>query len=427
MSDTQAPKGTTDIFGKEAEKWRFVEDVIHELCEDFGVQEIRTPMFEYTEVFKRGVGDTTDIVQKEMFTFLDNGGRSITLRPEGTAGVARAYIENGMASMTQPLKLYYIMPNFRAEKPQRGRSRQHTQFGLEYFGAPTPAADAEVISVAYELYRRLNIENYEVRINSIGGHDSRVKFNSVLTAFIQTNLQRFCPLCQERVAKNPLRVLDCKVESCQRLLEDAPSVLDHLTPEDAEHFEGVKRNLDAMGIPYIVDSRIVRGLDYYTRTVFEFFCKDLGEMAGGGGGRYDNLIESFGGVTTPAVGFGLGIERLLMILEAQKKITIKPKRSIFYVGGIGDDGSLKAQQIAYSLREAGIRTEGDLTARSPKAQMKYANNIGAAYSMLIGSDEIASNKCTVKNMETGEQTSVTLDAIVDYAVGLKRAEINPVY
>ncbi len=409
---TQAPKGTKDIFGADMPIWQKIESKMRSLCKNFGIEEIRTPIFEHTELFLRSVGDTTDIVQKEMYTFNDKGNRSITLRPESTAGVARAYIEHGMHNNAQPTKLFYIAPTFRYENTQAGRQRQFHQFGIEMFGSYSPALDAEVISAAASLIEELGIKNIELRINSLGGPECRAKYNKMLKDFIGGNIDHLCKECKERYERNPLRVLDCKEEGCKKIIEKAPSVLDCLGPECKEHFETLKSILDEMGIKYVVDPQIVRGLDYYTRTVFEFVTTSIGAQGTVcGGGRYDGLIEECGGQKTGAVGFGLGMERLILTLEAQNgKEEYKPQRDI-YIGSIGNTGFIKSQAITLSLRKGGIIAECDTVGRSVKAQMKYANKIGAKYSVILGDDEIANDKVSLKNMETGETEEIKVSML----------------
>ena len=411
---THSPKGTKDIFGAEMPMWHKVENEIRALCSSFGIEEIRTPIFEHTELFLRSVGDTTDIVQKEMYTFKDKADRSITLRPEGTAGVARSFIEHGMYNNPQPTRRFYIGPMFRYENTQKGRQRQFHQFGVEMLGSYSPALDAEAISVAAELLKRLGIKDVELRINSLGCNECRQRYNTALKEYIGSNIDKLCDDCKSRFDKNPLRVLDCKEESCQRIIAEAPVVLDYLDDECKEHFETVKAILDDMGIKYTVDEKIVRGLDYYTRTVFEFVTTSIGAQSTVcGGGRYDNLIEECGGPKTGAVGFGLGMERLLLTLAAQNgEPEYKPYRDIF-IGSMGNEGFIKAQSIVYELRKAKVKAEADTVGRSVKAQMKYANKIGAAYSMILGADEIEKGKAVLKCMETGEGQEIELSNITN--------------
>lgn len=411
---TQAPRGTKDLYGSEIESWQKIEQTMREICKTFGIKEIRTPVFEHTELFLRGVGETTDVVQKEMYTFQDKGDRSITLRPESTAGVARAYIEHGMQNNTQPTKLYYIAPTFRYEKAQKGRQRQFHQFGVEMIGSYSPAQDAEAISVAAELIDRLGIRNIELKINSLGGSQCRETYNKKLKEYIGSHLEHLCPTCKERFEKNPLRVLDCKEERCQSILAEAPLVLDCLGEECKAHFQSLQDSLTEMGIPFTIDPKIVRGLDYYTRTVFEFVTNTIGAQGTVcGGGRYDHLIEECGGSKTGAVGFGLGMERLLLTLEAQNGKQEEEPYCLVYLGSMGEMASIKAQGLTYQLRKNGILAECDTVGRSVKAQMKYANKIGAAYSLILGENEIVNNQVVLKNMETGEQQEIKLSEVFE--------------
>lgn len=401
----QLVKGTKDIYGAEVKLWQEVEGKMRRICETFGIGEIRTPAFEFTELFVRGVGETTDIVQKEMYTFTDDGDRSLTLRPEGTAGAVRAYIEHGMHNQPQPTKLYYISPTFRCENTQAGRQRQFHQFGVEMLGSYSAAQDAEAISVAAALLKEMGIQGVQLRLNSLGCPECRSRYNKQLREFIGSHLERLCPTCQERYEKNPLRVLDCKEEACQAVIADAPSVLDCLDEECTKHFQTVQDILTEMGIAFVVDPKIVRGLDYYTRTVFEFVS---GGLTVCGGGRYDNLVEECGGKPTGAVGFGLGIERLIMMLEKQNgAIEQQPERDV-YIGSMGEAGWKKAQGMVFALRQAGVCAECDTVERSVKAQMKYANKIGAKYSVILGDAELEQGSVELKEMATGEQESVAL-------------------
>ena len=411
---TEAPKGTKDIYGSYMEEWQRVEQVMRELCSDFGIKEIRIPIFEHTELYLRGVGETTDIVQKEMYTFKDKADRSITLRPEGTAGVARSFIEHGMYNNPQPTRRFYIGPMFRYENTQKGRQRQFHQFGVEMLGSYSPALDAEAISVVAELLKRLGIKDVELRINSLGCNGCRQRYNTALKEYIGSNIDKLCDDCKSRFDKNPLRVLDCKEESCQRIIAEAPVVLDYLDDECKEHFETVKAILDDMGIKYTVDEKIVRGLDYYTRTVFEFVANGIGAQGTVcGGGRYDNLIAECGGQPMGCAGFAVGIERLLLMLEAQNGEFKETNEMDIYSGSIGKEGLVKSQGIAYRMRSEGIRAEGDSVGRSVKAQMKYANKIGAKYSVILGDNEIAEDTANLKNMETGEQEQIKVSELVE--------------
>lgn len=411
---TEAPKGTKDIYGSYMEEWQRVEQVMRELCSDFGIKEIRIPIFEHTELYLRGVGETTDIVQKEMYTFKDKADRSITLRPEGTAGVARSFIEHGMYNNPQPTRRFYIGPMFRYENTQKGRQRQFHQFGVEMLGSYSPALDAEAISVVAELLKRLGIKDVELRINSLGCNECRQRYNTALKEYIGSNIDKLCDDCKSRFDKNPLRVLDCKEESCQRIIAEAPVVLDYLDDECKEHFETVKAILDDMEIKYTVDEKIVRGLDYYTRTVFEFVANGIGAQGTVcGGGRYDNLIAECGGQPMGCAGFAVGIERLLLMLEAQNGEFKETNEMDIYIGSIGKEGLVKSQGIAYRMRSEGIRAEGDSVGRSVKAQMKYANKIGAKYSVILGDNEIAEDTANLKNMETGEQEQIKVSELVE--------------
>ena len=417
---TEAPKGTKDIYGAYMDEWQRVEKIMRGICEDFSIGELRTPIFEHTELFLRGVGETTDIVQKEMYTFKDKGDRSVTLRPEGTAGAARSYIEHGIYNNPQPTRFFYIGPMFRYENTQKGRQRQFHQFGVEMLGSYSPALDAEVISVAAELLKRLGINDVMLKINSLGGPECRQKYNKALREYIGSNIDKMCDDCKSRFEKNPLRVLDCKEEKCQHIIADAPVVLDYLGPECKEHFETVKAILDEMGIKYEVDDKIVRGLDYYTRTVFEFVSNGIGAQGTVcGGGRYDNLIAECGGQPTGAAGFAVGIERLLLVLEAQNGEFEKKNERDIYIGAIGQKGLVKGQGIAYRLRQAGVKAECDSVGRSVKAQMKYANKIGAAYSVILGDNEIDNDLVKLKNMETGEEEKVKVSALFDIMTSKK--------
>lgn len=412
------PKGTKDIWGDEVYLWQKIEKAIRETCEAFNIEEMRTPTFEYTELFQRGVGDTTDIVQKEMYTFLDKGGRSITLRPEGTAGIARSFIENGLYVKKLPAKLYYIGPMFRYENPQLGRQRQFHQFGVEYFGSEEAASDAEVISIGHSLIEKIGIKNVKIHINSLGGKECRINYNKTLKDFLSQNVDSLCSDCKERYEKNPLRVLDCKNENCQKVLEKAPLPLDTLSPECRKHFDTLTKILDSMGIEYVINKKIVRGLDYYSRTVFEFIAYDDEdkEMTILGGGRYDGLVKELGGPNTSGIGFAIGLERFVNFLKDSD--SYKPNCQI-YIGSIGESGLLKSQNLIYDLRKKGIIAEADIMGRGVKAQMKYADKIKSEYVLILGDDEINANKGKIKNMESGEQTEIFLDKIFEFIKGEK--------
>ncbi len=405
-------KGFQDVLPNDSYKWQFVEQLTRETAALFGFQEIRFPTVEYTGLFNRSVGDTTDVVQKEMYTFMDKGNRSVTLRPEGTAGTVRAVMQNGLLNDSLPLRLSYITSCFRNENPQAGRLREFHQFGIEMFGAQSPNADAEVIGVAHEIFERLGLKNITLEINSIGCPACRKAYHDALKAYFSAASEKLCGTCLERLEKNPLRILDCKSPICKEIAKDAPLGIDYLCDECKEHFEGVKQRLSLMGIAYRVNPRIVRGLDYYTKTVFEFISNDLGAQSTVcGGGRYDGLIETMGGNSTPGLGFGMGLERLLLILEAQQVEIPKPSVCQLYLGSMGEAASLKALELVTALRKDGYYVECDTMNRSVKAQMKYANKLGARLSAIIGDSELESGTLQLKDMLTGETESVAFDQL----------------
>lgn len=404
------PKGTKDMLPNEAYKWHYVEDVARQTAHSFGFKEIRTPTFEHTELFLRGVGETTDIVNKEMYTFNDKGDRSMTLRPEGTAGVARSYIENGLVQNGLPLKTYYIASIFRYEKPQNGRLREHHQFGVEMYGSDLPKADVEIISLAYAFLRNVGLTELALNINSIGCKECRAKYNQALKEYIGANLESMCATCKSRFEKNPLRILDCKEDRCKTITAGAPKILDYLCDDCQAHFDGVQKGLKALDIPFTVNAGIVRGLDYYTRTVFEFVSTDIGAQGTVcGGGRYNHLVEEVGGKPTPAAGFGLGLERLLLVLENTNNLRAEEKGIDVYVAPLGERASDESQAICQKLRQAGLSAETDLMGRSLKAQMKYADKINAHYVAILGDDELDQGVATVKNMAEGESKQVSLE------------------
>ncbi len=409
------PKGTKDMLPTEAYKWHYIENAARETAKLFGFKEIRTPIFEHTELFLRGVGETTDIVNKEMYTFDDKGGRSMTLRPEGTAGVARSFIENGLSQGVIPMKVYYLAPVFRYERPQNGRLREHHQFGVEMFGSSLPEADAEVINLAYTFLKKVGLTELVLNINSIGCKECRKEYNKALKEYIGANLDKMCATCQTRFEKNPLRILDCKEEKCKAITANAPRIIDYLCDDCKQHFQQVQKNLSALGVPFVVNPQIVRGLDYYTRTVFEFVSTDIGAQGTVcGGGRYDGLVEEVGGKSTPAAGFGLGLERLLLVLENTGKLNAKDDVSDVYISCLGDNAKEKATLIVNDLRKAGISAETDLMARSVKSQMKYADKIGAKYVVVIGDDEIEKGAVAVKLMADGSTQTVAIDKLVEF-------------
>jgi histidyl-tRNA synthetase len=410
----QSPKGTRDILPSEVHRWQHVEKVFSKLCASFGYKEIRIPVFEYTELFQRGVGESTDIVRKEMYTFNDRGGRSITLRPEGTAGVVRSYIENGMSSLPQPVKLYYNITAYRYENVQKGRYREFRQLGIEAFGAAGPSVDVEIISLVDMFFKRLGLKNTGVNINSIGCPRCRSEYQEKLREYFRPHLSELCDDCRSRFELNPLRILDCKESGCSDFIKRAPYLLDNLCGECGAHFEGLKAGLDNLGIKYGVDPKIVRGLDYYTKTVFEFVSENVGAQGTiCGGGRYDGLVELCGGTPTPGIGFALGVERLLMELDSQGVVIDEMQPMDIYIATLGEKAAAFAQQLTHELRSFGVSAETDLVGRSLKAQMKYADKLGFSYIIVLGDDEIESGKGVLKNMRSGEQKDVSLDSIVD--------------
>lgn len=414
------PKGTKDVLPQEAYKWHYVENVARQTAKDFCASEIRTPTFEHTELFLRGVGDTTDIVNKEMYTFEDKGGRSITLKPEGTAGVARAFIENSLYAGVQPTKMYYITPVFRYEKPQAGRLREHHQFGVEYYGSDSPYADVEVMMIAKTFFNRLGITKLKLNINSIGCRECRKKYNEALKDYLRSNLEKMCPTCRERFDKNPLRILDCKEEGCRAITANAPVILDYLCDDCRAHHESVCNQLSLLGIDYEVNPHIVRGLDYYTRTVFEFISSDIGAQGTVcGGGRYNNLIEEVGGKPCPAVGFGMGLERLILTMESLGLSFGQEDVPDVYIAPLCDEAKDEAMLIADTLRTAGISCDTDLLGRSFKAQLKYVNKTGARYMIVIGTDEMASGVYAVKNLLSGSSEQVKKADLAAYLNNLK--------
>ena len=411
---TKAIKGTQDILPAEVYKNQFIESTMLEIAEKFGFRELRTPVFEHTELFQRGVGETTDVVQKEMYTFNDKGERSITLRPEGTAGAVRAFLEHGLFNEALPQKFCYILNCYRYEKPQAGRWREFQQFGVEMLGAAHPAADAEIISLANEIFAFLGVENLRLEINSIGCPECRKNYHNALKEYFETKKENLCPTCLERLGKNPMRILDCKSPVCKEICEGAPAILDYICDDCSAHFESVKKYLDKMNIDYTVNPRIVRGLDYYTRTVFEFISTDIGAQGTVcGGGRYDGLVEELGGPHTPSLGFALGTGRLLMLMQAQGIEIPKPNGCDIYIAPMGENASFEAAAIVADLRANGVSAQTDVVGRSLKAQMKYADKIGAKYTMVIGDNEIENGKANLKNMDNGEITEVELKNLAE--------------
>ena len=409
------PKGTKDILPQDSYKWQFVENKARETAKVFGASEIRTPTFEHTEVFLRGVGETTDIVNKEMYTFNDKGGRSITLKPEGTAGVARAFVENGLANSVLPAKLFYITQCFRYERPQAGRLREFHQFGVEFLGAKNADIDAEVILLAKTFLESVGIENIALYINSIGCKECRKNYETALKEYLNQNYDSLCALCKDRLNKNPLRILDCKNDECKKITENAPKILDYICEDCSNHLETVKNLLDLAGVSYKINPNIVRGLDYYTRTVFEFVSENIGAQgAVCGGGRYDGLIAELGGNDVPGIGFAVGIERILMLLENTNKEIENPNKVKVYLAPMGNEELKKAFELTCKLRSAGITADFDHMGRGIKAQFKYADKIGAKYVAVIGSNELSSGVVKVKNMQDGTETDVSFDSFIEF-------------
>lgn len=408
---TNAPRGTQDVLPAQSGKWQYVEQKALDVAGLFGFREIRFPTFEHTELFHRSVGDTTDVVQKEMYTFQDKGGRSITLRPEGTAGTMRAILQNGLLNDVMPLKVSYVTSCFRYEKPQAGRLREFHQFGVEMVGSAAPAADAQTIALAKTIFDSLGITGLELEINSIGCPECRANYHNALKAYFRSHFEELCETCRERLDKNPMRILDCKSPVCSELAKDAPVVLDYICDDCKTHFEGLKKHLDAMGIAYQVNPTIVRGLDYYTRTVFEFVATGIGAQGTVcGGGRYDGLIELLGGQPTPAIGFAMGLERLLLVME-QCGCGFPPDQGCtIYLGSMGEAAALKASELCMRLRDEGFYAECDIVGRSVKAQMKYADRLHAKYSCILGDNELEAGKVRVKRMDSGETEEVSLEA-----------------
>ena len=403
------PRGTEDILPNDSKIWRLIENTAHEICAKYGYKEIRTPVFEDTSLFSRGVGDTTDVVQKEIYTFNDKGGRSITLRPEGTASLVRSYIENSLYANPQPTKLYYLISCYRYEKPQSGRLREFHQFGLECFGSDSSATDAEIITLAFDFFKTLGVKDLSLNLNSIGCEKCKPKYNEELKKYFSSHIDKLCDTCKDRLEKNPMRIIDCKSPVCQEVCADAPRMIDYLCEDCDSHFNQLTSYLDKLNIKYAIDPNIVRGLDYYTKTVFEITSDALGAQSTVcGGGRYNGLVEELGGKPTPGIGFAMGIERLILILKSQGIELGESLGPNIFVASIGDNASLTAQKLVYDLRNKGLWAERDLCDRSVKAQMKYANKLGACYSIVIGDDEVLNNKASLKNMGTGEETVVEL-------------------
>ena len=411
---TKAPRGTKDITPKDAYKWNYVENKFREICSLFGYEEMRTPVFEHTELFKRSVGDTTDIVQKEMYSFTDKGGRDITLKPEGTAGVVRAFIENKLYADTQPTKLFYITPCFRYERPQAGRQRQFHQFGIEALGSDKPSLDAEVIALAVQFFTEVGLKDLAVSINSVGCPTCRAEYNARLKEYLDKKSDVLCETCLERKDKNPMRVIDCKNHTCKENLNDIPFMVDHICDDCKDHFEKLQTYLKEMDINFVVDKTIVRGLDYYKKTAFEIISNDIGSQSTVcGGGRYDGLVEQLGGPKgVSGIGFALGAERLLLTMENNNIEIENPYATDIFIVTIGDEAKTKSFKLLKDLRTNHISAENDHLDRSVKAQFKYSDKINAKFTIVIGDDELANDTATLKNMSTSEQTTIKLSEIV---------------
>lgn len=407
---TKKIKGTEDVLPKESYKWQFVEDIMRKEAQSYGFKEIRTPVFEHTNLFSRGVGQTTDVVQKEMYTFDTKGGESVTLRPEGTAGAARAVLEHGVLNEGLPVKASYFVSCYRYEKPQAGRLREFHQFGLEEYGTSDPIADAELICAAQSIFDRLQIRDIHLEINSIGCPRCRKEYHKALREYFEQYKDKLCETCLSRLEKNPMRILDCKSPEDKEIAKNAPKVTDYLCEECQEHFQQVKSYLDCAGVEYTVNPTIVRGLDYYTKTVFEFVTDYIGAQGTVcGGGRYDGLVEELGGKHVPSLGFAMGMERLLMLMEKQGIEIPAPSPCDLYIAPLGEEAKKKAFALVGKVRESGLFAETDVVSRGLRAQMKYADKIGARFSIVLGDDEITKGEAVVKNMETGQQTKISLN------------------
>lgn len=418
---TKAIKGTKDVLPKDVHKNQYIEATALDIASKFGYKEIRTPVFEHTELFQRGVGDTTDVVQKEMYTFDDKGGRSITLRPEVTAGAVRSYLENGLCNEALPQKVCYLTSCYRYEKPQAGRLREFHQFGVECFGSASPLADAEIIALAKSLFDTLGVKDLSLEINSIGCPTCRAEYHKALKEYFSSRKDELCDTCKSRLDRNPMRILDCKSPICHEIAEGAPVVIDYLCDECKEHFENVQKYLKAQNIEYTINPQIVRGLDYYTKTVFEFVSNSIGAQGTVcGGGRYDGLVEELGGQHTPSLGFAMGIERLMLLMEAQGCEFPEAEKPDLFIVALGEKATLKAVEIAKDMREEGFSALLDLNQRSVRAQMKYADKLGAKFNVVIGDNEVEAKTAKLKNMQTGEETEINLDTFVNgfYSISL---------
>lgn len=410
---TKAIKGTKDVLPKDVHKNQYIEATALDVASKFGYKEIRTPVFEHTELFQRGVGDTTDVVQKEMYTFDDKGGRSITLRPEGTAGAVRSFLENGLCNEALPQKVCYLISCYRYEKPQAGRLREFHQFGVECFGTASPLADAEIIALAKSIFDTLGVRDLSLEINSIGCPKCRAEYHKALKEYFASRKDELCDTCKGRLDRNPMRILDCKSPICHEIAQGAPVVIDYLCDECKEHFEKVQKYLDAQNIEYKINPQIVRGLDYYTKTVFEFVSNSIGAQGTVcGGGRYDGLVEELGGQHTASLSFAMGLERLMLLMEAQGCEFPQAEKPDLFIVALGEKATLKAVEIAKDMREEGFSALLDLNQRSVRAQMKYADKLGAKFNVVIGDNEVENKIAKLKNMQTGEETEINLDTFV---------------
>lgn len=412
MAEYTAPRGTRDILPSETPKWQYVEEKFREACALYGYKELRTPTFEHTELFKRNLGETTDVVSKEMYTFETRGGKSLTLRPEGTAPAIRAYVQNNLSASLPVNKMYYIARSFRYERPQAGRYREHTQLGIEAVGSQDPAIDAEIICLAVMFFKSIGINQFDLKLNSIGCPNCRPAYRQALIEYAKDKVDNLCASCAQRYEQNPMRMLDCKNEECKAVLKGAPRFSEYLDDECREHFEKVKQYLEELGISYTLDPNLVRGFDYYTKTAFEFVSNELGaQNAIGGGGRYDNMVEEIGGQPTPAMGFGLGLDRLMLTLEAMGVELPVNAHITAFIATIGEEAHNAAVKLLFELRKQGVRADMDYTGRSLKAQMKLVDKLGAKYAVILGEDEVKNRVASVKEMGTSQQTNISFDEL----------------
>lgn len=417
-------KGTEDILPRDSYKWQFIEKILGDEARVYGFSEIRTPVFEQTKLFQRGVGEGTDVVQKEMYTFETKGGESLTLRPEGTAGAARALLEHGLYNDGLPIKAHYFTTCYRYEKPQAGRQREFHQFGMEVYGANDPISDAELICAAKSIFDRLQLFNIHLEINSIGCPECRKNYHNALKEYFSQYTETLCDTCMSRLEKNPMRILDCKSPVCKEIAKNTPKITDFLCESCDEHFKKVQAYLDAADIEYTVNPSIVRGLDYYTNTVFEFISDNIGAQSTVcGGGRYNGLIEELGGNPLPSLGFAIGLERLLMVMDAEGLEIPRPEADMLYVAALGDKAQLKAFELVREVRETGLSAQFDIVGKGLKAQMKYANKIGAKFSLVLGDNEIENGKAILKNMENGQQTEVCISDAAVFIENLLAADL----